>query len=363
MSFLTAANGYIPQRYDNMAFVLTAKKNVLVQAGVIATSNKLNTLMNNGGVIFDMPFWNDVANVRARRSNSTTFPNLYSGGTNNPIPQGLTSAKQVAVRCSRNQSWGALDLADTIMLDGDPMGFIASRFSTYLDWELQAMFLAECVGLFADNDAAPAGSEHVLGDLTLDISNANGAGIFTPGVTTFGASAHIRATQLLGDNKGDLAVALMHSIIEASIAQQDLIEAVRDSTGNIQYKTFMGMRIVIDDDMTSPSSGVYDTYYFGLNSFILGHSTPKKPLEYERHAGAGNGAGGEVVYNRFEWCLHPLGHKWNVASTEGGPLNYDNTDENATVAAAGALAHLDSWSRVYPERKQVKIVRVRSREF
>lgn len=353
MSFLTAAAGYTPVRFDDMAYVLTSKKNVLVQAGVIVPSKRVSTLMANGGVIFDLPFWNDVANTRARISNSTAIPNLYAGGTNYPLPEGLTSSKMVAVRTSRNQSWGAADLQDSINLDGDPMTFIASRFSTYQSWELQAMFLAECVGLFADNDAAPGGTEHVQGDLTLDISNADGAGVFTPGVTTFGSAAHIKATQLLGDNKGDLAVALMHSIIESSISLQDLTETIRDSEGKIQYKTFMGMRIVIDDDMTSPSAGVFDTYYFGLGAFVLGKATPKKPLAYERHEGMGNGGGGEVLYNRWEWCLHPLGHKWTVASTEGGPAN---------TGGAGALDDVASWQRVYPERKQIKIVRVRTRE-
>ena len=353
MSFLTAAAGYTPQRFDSMAYVLTAKKNVLVQAGVIVPSRKLDAIMSNGGVIFDLPFWNDVANVADRVSNSTAIANLFSGGAVYPTPEGLTSSKMVAVRLCRNQSWGANDLQDTINLDGDPMGFIASRFSTYQSWKLQEVFLAECAGIFADNDANPSGSEHVAGDLTLDISNANGVGIFTPGVTTFGAAAHIKATQLLGDNKGDLAVALMHSIIESSIALQDLVETIRDSEGKIQYKTFMGMRIVIDDDMTSPSVGVYDTYYFGLGAFVMGRSTPKKPLAYERYEGAGNGAGGEALYQRWEWCVHPLGHKWTIASTEGGPTN---------AATAGNLAHLDSWQRVYPERKQIKIVRVRTRE-
>lgn len=351
MAFLTAASGYTPLRFDNMAYLLTAKKNVLVNAGVIVPSNRVNTIMSNGGVIFDLPFWNDIVNTRARISNSTTIPQPY-GGANYPAPEVITSSKMVAVRCSRNQSWGAMDLQNTINLDGDPMGFIASRFSWYQDMELQAMFLAECVGLFAANDLA-TDANHVQFDLTLDISNAGGVGIFSPGVTTFGAAAHIKATQLLGDNKGDLAVALMHSIVEASISLQDLIETIRDSEGKIQYKTFMGMRIVIDDDMTSPSTGVYDTYYFGLGAFVLGHSTPKMPLEHERYAGAGNGAGAEVLYNRWEWCLHPLGHKWTVASTEGGPAN---------TGGAGNLDDSASWLRVYPERKQIKIVRVRSRE-
>lgn len=367
MAFVLSNSGYVPQRFDNMAYVLTARKCALVQAGVIVPSKKMDTLMSNGGVIFDLPFWNDLNNALPERisSGATALAGPLYGNPAYPTPDGLTSSKMVAVRVCRNQSWGAMDLSDTILLDGDPMTFIASRFSTYQAYKLQEMFLAECVGLFADNDAAPSGTEHAVGDLTLDISNANGAGVFTPGITTFGAAAHIKATQLLGDNKGDLAVALMHSIIEASISLQDLVETIRDSEGKIQYKVFMGMRIIIDDDMTSANTGaganVYDTYYFGLGAFVLGHSLPKKPLAYERYEGAGNGAGAEVLFQRWEWCLHPLGHKWTVASTEGGPGNYTNTNV-AGAATAGNLAHLDSWQRVYPERKQIKIVRVRTRE-
>ena len=92
MSFLTAASGYTPVRFDDMAYVLTAKKNVLVQAGVIVPSRKMNQLMSNGGVIFDLPFWNDVANVADRISNSTSIPNLFSGGAVYPTPEGLTSS-------------------------------------------------------------------------------------------------------------------------------------------------------------------------------------------------------------------------------------------------------------------------------
>jgi hypothetical protein len=354
MAFLASSAGYNPLRFDQMAYVLTTKKNVLVQAGVLVPSPKMDSIMSNGGVIFDMPFWNDVANTDDRVSAETPIPNLFSGGSFYPAPEALTSAKEVGVRLCRNQSWGAMDLADTIMLDGDPMSFVASRFSVYQSWQLQKIFLAIWAGIFADNDAAPSGTEHVLGDLTLDISNAAGSGVFAPGVTTFGASAHIRATQLLGDSKGDLAVALMHSVVEASIALQDLVETIRDSQGNIQFKTFMGMRIVIDDDMTSPSSGVYDTYYFGLGAMVMGRSMPKVPYALERYEGAGNGAGAAVEYHRWEWCVHPVGHKWTVASTGGGPTN---------AATTGNLADVASWQRVYPERKQIKVVRVRSREF
>jgi hypothetical protein len=187
--------------------------------------------------------------------------------------------------------------------------------------------------------------------LTLDISNIAG-GAYQAGFTDFGAAAHIRALQLLGDSKADMkrrGVIMMHSIVTATIEQKDLIETVRDSEGNGLYQTFRGMRIIENDEMTSPSAGVYDTYYFAPGAFLLGVGSPKVPVEFERKPGAGNGGGQEVMYHRWEWALHPIGHAWQLASTGGGPTY-------AQIATG------TSWKRVYPERKQIRIIRLRSRE-
>jgi hypothetical protein len=349
MAFITSLSGYIPLKFDRMAYVLTTKVNALVQSGVIVASPRMDRFMQKGGVLFEMPFWNDLANVASRQPTETASI-LFAGGTNDPVPQGLTSSKEIAARTSRNQSWGVTDLTDSLDLDGDPLAFILGRIATYRSWKLQEMFLFECKGIFADNALAPTGTDiHVQNDMTLDISDAAGVGVFQPGVTTFGAAAHIKAIQLLGDNKRKLGIILMHSIIEAGISLQDLIETVKDSQGQTLYTTFMGMRVIIDDDMTEITTGVYDTYYFGAGAFVLGQGQHKNPLEEERHAGAGNGNGETVVYNRWEWCLHPVGYQWKVASTGAGP-------SDAELQAAA------SWSRIYPERKMYKIVRVRSRE-
>lgn len=93
---------------------------------------------------------------------------------------------------------------------------------------------------------------------------------------------------------------------------------------------------------------------FGQGAFRFGSGSPKVPTETKRFPDSGNGGGSEVLYNRVEWCIHPTGYKFAVTPNEGGPAN---------GATAGNLANEDSWVRVYPERKQIKMARLITREY
>lgn len=352
--------GFIPRKFQNMSLVYTMKLSNLVDAGVIVRSEKMDQFMTPGAILVDMPFWNDIqigaTGVDAEgaagvdRISTETKHEDFSGGASDPEPDGINSGTEVGVRLCRNHSWSASDLASSLIVGGsDPMTVMAGRTSFFKAMILQRLFLETMTGIFADNDLTPDGTEHVVGDLTLDVSNAAGANVYSPGTTDFGAATHIKALQLLGDAKGQITTIMMHSILESTIALKDLIETVRDSEGQVRYKTFMGYRLVINDAMTSPSAGVYDTYYFKPGSLLLGQGTPKVPVEFERKPGAGQGGGQDVMYHRWEWCLHPVGHAWQLASTGGGPTY-------AQIRAG------TSWKRVYPERKQIGIIRVRTRE-
>ena len=80
---------------------------------------------------------------------------------------------------------------------------------------------------------------------------------------------------------------------------------------------------------------------------------PRSRPEVERKAGAGNGGGADVLYNRVEWLMHPVGHAYIGTAPKGGPSN---------AATSNNLAAAGSWSRVFPERKQIKIARLITRE-
>ena len=69
----------------------------------------------------------------------------------------------------------------------------------------------------------------------------------------------------------------------------------------------------------------------------------------------GNGNGSEELWQRIEWCIHPYGHQFigTVPNTGGGPSN---------GTGANNFGNAGSWSRSTPERKQVPLCSLITRE-
>jgi hypothetical protein len=333
-------NGYIQQ--------MTEEKSRLVQSGAVTRAASLDADLAGGGLTFNAPSFKDLDNDEENIS-SDDGDDTITGGSANAVPKKTGTATEISVRLSRNQSWSSADLAASLA-GADPMNSIANRVSDYWARRLQAAFVATVNGVFADNDAAPAGSEHVQGDMTNDISG----GGYSAGVTDFSAPAFLDAAVTMGDSMGDLQMVCVHSIVYNRMLKNDLIEFIPDSTGSATIPTFLGRTVIVDDGVPSPSAGIFHSWLFGSGSIMLGMGSPKVPTEVSRYALAGNGGGQEVLTNRVEWAIHPVGHAFAATPTKGGPSN---------AATAGNLANAASWQRVYTERKQIKIARLITREF
>jgi hypothetical protein len=145
---------------------------------------------------------------------------------------------------------------------------------------------------------------------------------------------------------------MVHSVVYNRMQKNNLIDFIPDARGEINIPTFLGREVIVDDGITN-AAGVYHSWLFGPGALRLGVGTPKVPTEIERLAGAGNGGGAETLYNRVEWAIHPTGNKYAGSPANGGPSN---------ASSANNLAAAASWQRVYPERKQIKIARLISRE-
>lgn len=347
------ADVVVPAHFTAYVQQLTEEKSRLIQSGALARNQLIDGFLAGGGLTFNIPSYRDLDNDADNVSTDTvddaiTWTDLSgdSVGANYPalgnaVPLKIQSSTEVGVRLSRNNSWSAADLAADLA-GKDPMQAIGDRVATYWARRLQAIFVATLGGVFKDNTTNDSG------DYTVDISGAS----FIDGVTNFSADALIDAQTTMGDSRDSLALLCVHSAVMGRMKKNNLIDFIPDSEGRVSIPTFQGL-IVVEDDGMPRSGSVYESWLFGMGALQLGVGAAKVPTEVSRYALAGNGGGQEVLTSRVEWCVHPTGHAWTGTAANGGPGN---------GTSANQLNHVSSWNRVYPERKQVKIARLITRE-
>lgn len=335
----------VPAIFTPYTQQLTEQKARLIQSGAIVRDAELDRLLAGGGLTFNAPSFKDLDNDTDRIA-TDSIPFKYTAGVADPNPLKTGTGTEIAVRLNRNNSWSSADLS-SVLAGTDPMQSIATRVGYYWTRRMQAVFIAVMNGLFLNN-ATATDAFHVQNDMTYDVSGVS----FTAGVTDFSATAFLGAALTMGDSQDQLGMVMVHSVVYNKMQNNNLIDFIPDSEGRVTIPTFLGREVIVDDGMPN-TGGVYDTWLFGAGAVRLGVGSPKVPTEIERLAGAGNGGGAEVLYNRVEWCMHPSGNAYIGTAPNGGP---DNTNTANNLAAAA------SWKRIFPERKQIKIARLKTRE-
>jgi hypothetical protein len=330
----------VPNLFSSYVQVLTEEKARIIQSGAAVRDASLDNFLSGPGLTMNAPSFKDLDNDADNVSTDS------SGGSSSPNKLG--TANEIVVRLSRNNSWATSDLASALA-GTDPADAVAQRVSYYWQRRLQAMFVATMTGVFADNAAAPTGSEHVANDMTFDVSGAG----YVDGVTNFSAEAFVDACATMGDSMESLGLMMVHSLVYARMQKNNMIDFRTDAEQNIRIPTFLNREVVVDDAVPR-SSGVFESWLFGAGALRLGMGSPKVPTEVDRSPAAGNGGGVETLYSRTEWCLHPAGHKYAGTPANGGPSN---------ASTSNNLANAGSWQRVFAERKQIKIARLITREF
>ena len=339
----------VPEIFSPYKQQYTEEKSNLIQSGAVVRDTSIDGLLVGGGLTFRTPSWRDLANTDENTSTDDD--------TVNSVPNKTSAAMEISVRLSRNNSWSSMDL--TASLAGSkPMTSIRNLVGYYWTRRLQSMFVATMQGIFADNAAAPTGGDtHVLNDLTNNVSGA----AYAAGVTDFSAEAFIDTCVTLGDSMGSVSMVMMHSIVFARAQKNNLIDFIPDARGETEIPYFLGRRVIVDDGLPNPAgvgaaqtaAGIYHTWLFGPGAVRYGVGSAEVPTAVERKEAAGLGGGQDILYDRVEWCLHPVGHAYIGTPPVGGPSN---------ASTANNLANAGSWRRVFTERKQIKIARLITRE-
>lgn len=332
----------IPSEFTPYMMERTRIKTDILTSGAIIDSPLLDRMLAGGGLTFNIPFFKDLADTEANVSSDD--PTVFS------TPLNITTGQVIAPRLSRNQSWSDMDLNEALA-GADPLDAIVDRVAAY--WARQRLdtFIAVWKGVFADNAAAPGGSDtHTQNDMTVDISG----GAYIDGTTNFSAEAFIDAQTTMGENDDLISLVLMHPVVYARAKKNNLIDFIPDSTNAAaaDIPTFLGGRVIRSRKMPA-SGGVYETWMFGRGSTAMGTGTPEVPTETIRVPSAGNGGGQETLHSRVEWIMAPVGTSYVGTSPNGGPSN---------AATSNNLAAAGSWSRRFAEREQVAAARLITRE-
>ena len=334
-------------QFSDYSTQMAVQKSALIQSGAMVQSAQMATFLQGEGLTLNVRSFKNLADIDDPDNVGNDDPAV------NSVPQKIGTSEEIAVRQNRNQSWSSMSLLVDLGM-ADPLSAIASQIGGYWQARSQRSILSALMGIFADNDAAPVGNEHVAGDLTLDIK-----GTAVGPTTRFSADAAILAGGLMGDSQTDLSVILAHSAIYNSMVRSNLITFTKLSDQLPNAPTYLGYTVIVDDMMPNPAgvgalqtpAGVYHTYLIGAGALSYAMApASQNPSYVEYLPSAGNGQGEERIHSKMQWMAHLGGHAYIQSGIPaGGPTNA----QSATAA---------NWKRVFPSRKQIKIARLITRE-
>lgn len=300
------------------------------KAGIIQTSADLNNQVATGGKTFNFPFFQNLANITGGSEVLSESASL----SRNPI----TADKQTARRLERGINFAVNDLAKFASGE-DPIQAIARQINDFWVQDQNDSVISIMKGVFADNVANDSS------DLVNDISIADGN--TATSANKISASAVIDTKMKLGDMSKKLTSIAMRSEIYANLLKLNLVDFQPTNVQNIGWGTYLGMTVIVDDQLPKVAGGVsgyvYSTWLFAPGVIGYGEAYNKLSNEYDRDSEAGI----DILVSRKITSIHPAGMAWQESSVGG---NSPTDNELATAA---------NWDRVF-EKKNIGFVELKT---
>jgi hypothetical protein len=327
--FMLLANvPFIPSLFLSYQQEINQNKSGFFRSGIIAQNQAVGDEFAKGGRTITIPHFNDLSGPSEILSDVVGLTAAVLGGN-----------RQVGVRNLRGRAWQSSDLAAELAGD-DPMLAIARRTGEYWVRDCQAIMISILKGLFGTG--GPLIGSHTAG----------GTG------TQLSGGLMIDAIAKLGDAGQDLGACAMHSAPYYKLVKDDLIIPAqqtaqidtRVSAERAEFGTYLGRPVIVDDALpvnagAGTGGGVgantYDIYFFGAGSMVYSEILPKTPVETDRDVLRGI----EVLVNRKEFLLHPVGLSWTGAAAGNSPSNAE-------------FATPTNWSKVFSDDRNIKIIKL-----
>jgi hypothetical protein len=324
----------IPEVFTPYVIEQTTQRDAFLASGVVRPMAELNA--TEGGDFINVPFW---------KANLSGDFEVLSDSTS-LTPGKITADKQVGVILHRGRAFEARDLA-ALAAGSDPMAAIGAKVADYVANQRQKDLLSCLKGVFGTLGTTSASAAFF--GLTIDGESGDTPTVLSP--------RHVaEARSLLGDQGDKLAAVCMHSKVYYDLVERRAIDYVSTADargtsttqsggsmvaafGNPTVPTYMGLRVIVSDDVQTEGSGAsseYATYFFTEGAVASGEQMAMQ-TETDRDILAKS----DAMSIDLHYCYHPVGSKWGVTTT------------NPTRAQ---LETVGNWSKVY-ELKNLGIVR------
>jgi hypothetical protein len=262
----------------------------------------------------------------------------------------ITSKRQIAAVMYREKAWGR-DAFAAAQSGIDPFAYIVDRIlNVRLDGAEDAL-LNMLDGVFASTPFA---------SLILAAGSINEDPVGTPGSNRYmDADLFHDLTGLFGVKEDDMVggVITMHSKVRTYLKKQDEIDTIKPSAGGLEFQSYKGLRIIVDDRLVrdgTASGKVYPVTIAAPQTVVFNFATQgtdgttSSSLAYDSDVPNLT----KALYDRVVSVVHLNGAKWVPA----GP------NPDLTIATAGPtnaqLATAQAWDTTYANVKETRVARV-----
>lgn len=282
------------------------------RSGILEVDPIVSGFLDGGGTTIDIPFW-----IR-----DTTDPQAIQSGMQ--IGTGkLTTSKMTGRRLMFGRGWSSEELASALSGE-DATAAIQATVGQYWDESFQKVLVNSVRGVISDN------IDNDSGDLVHDITTSG-----TPAAgNKISSSAVIDTFSLLGDKSMFEGIA-MHSTPYYALVKANLIDFEPTNTQDIGFGTYLGLTVVVCDQITPDTDGSnteYTTILFKRGAFRFGESTARiTPVEIDRNAAWSE----DRIFTRRQFAMHPTGFAWTESSV------------NEDMPTLREIKDPGNWNRVY----------------
>ncbi len=319
------ADVVVPAEFTAYIIEQNLTSTALYQSGVLVQNGLMASQLAKGSNNFTIPFWADPAGA-GEADITSDDPTVLS------TPVKVTANKQIVRKSFLHQSWSEMSLASELA-GADALALVQSRVLNYWDRQYEKRLVASLLGVLYSNVANNSG------DMVVDISGATG------NAADFSGTAAITAALTMGDQLHQMKSIVMHSKIYGEALVNDEIVFFKPSENDLEVATYKGMSVLVDDNLTTSTTGVYITILMGTGAVGFAVAPPETGYgtEIYRTPSAGNGGGQTTLHSRNNVALHPLGLSFTGASVAG---------ESPTIAE---LATAANWTRAVSQRKSIPL--------